>query len=174
MRLGYPCINLSFDCRSSRTFYLKNYAKERLLATVEGNLECLQKILRYNIKNYIYFFRITSDLIPFASHEVMDVAWQEIFKNQFEEIGRFIKENNIRITMHPGQYTVLNSNKKDVFRRSLREIEYHIEVLDLMELGSTSKVQVHVGGVYGDKEKSRKRFIDRYKDYPSKIKKVTP
>ena len=170
MKIGYPCINLSFDCRSSRTFRFKNYSKERLISTVKGNLECLQKILQYNLEKDIKFFRITSDLVPFASHKVMNTDWQEIFQSQFNEIGKYIKKNNMRITMHPGQYTVLNSTREGVFRRSLKEIKYHVEVLDLMGLDATAKVQVHVGGVYNDKEKSKARFIQRYNNYKQKIK----
>lgn len=69
MKIGYPCINLTLNCRSSRTFRLKNYSEERLIATIENNLNCLAEILEFNYKNNIFFFRITSDLIPFASHQ---------------------------------------------------------------------------------------------------------
>jgi UV DNA damage endonuclease len=100
----------------------------------------------------------------------MNISWQEIFEEKFRKIGNYIKKNNMRITMHPGQYTVLNSNKEGVFKRSLKEIEYHVEVLDLMHLNSTAKVQVHVGGVYNNKSKSKKRFIRRYSEYSSNIK----
>jgi len=170
MRIGYPCINLSLDCRSSRTFRLKNYSISRLKETIKNNLKCLQEILEYNITNGFLFFRITSDLIPFASHKVMDFDWQEFFKKDFIMIGEYIKENQMRITMHPGQYTVLNSNNNGVFKRSLKEIEYHVEVLDLMKLDSTAKIQVHVGGVYGNKKESLRRFIKRYAMYDKKIK----
>jgi UV DNA damage endonuclease len=99
----------------------------------------------------------------------MNFKWQEYFKQEFREIGEYIKDNGMRITMHPGQYTVLNSTDEGVFKRSLKEIQYHMEVLDLMELNSTAKVQVHVGGVYGNKPKSLERFIERYKTYEKDI-----
>jgi UV DNA damage endonuclease len=170
MKIGYPCINLSMECRSSRTFRLKNYSESKLIETVEGNLNCLQKILEYNLEHNLYFFRITSDLIPFASHPIMKFDWQNYFKNKFHEIGSFIKNHHMRITMHPGQYTVLNSLNNQVFQNSIKDLEYHVEVLDLMELDKTAKVQVHVGGVYGDKDKSLQRFIKRYVGLSEKIK----
>ena len=170
MKIGYPCINLSMDCRSSRTFRLKNYSESRLIETVEGNLNCLQKILDYNLEHNLYFFRITSDLIPFASHPIMKFDWQNYFKNKFNKIGSFIKNHDMRITMHPGQYTVLNSINNQVFQNSIKDLEYHVNVLDLMELDKTAKVQVHVGGVYGDKDKSLQRFIKRYDGLSEKIK----
>ena len=170
MKIGYPCINLSLPCRSSRTFRLKNYSEEKLVETVEGNLQCLQEILLFNKQNDIFFFRITSDLIPFASHPIMKFNWQDNFAEKFREIGIFIQSNNMRISMHPGQYTVLNSPRKEVYQNSIKDLEYHVEVLDLMKLDKTAKVQIHVGGVYGDKKKSKKRFIERYIQLPDKIK----
>ncbi|MBD3256347.1 MAG: UV DNA damage repair endonuclease UvsE [Candidatus Lokiarchaeota archaeon] len=170
MKIGYPCVNLSLKCRSSRTFRLRNYSEERIRETISGNLDCLQKILEFNVDHNLYFFRITSDLIPFASHPVMNFNWKDYFKTKFEGIGNYIKKNNMRITMHPGQYTVLNSKRKDVFERSLKELKYHIEVLDLLKLDQSAKVQVHVGGVYNEKKESINRFISRYKKFDNAIK----
>lgn len=170
MKIGYPCINLSLDCRSSKTFRLKNYSHEKLINTIEGNLECLFEILKYNVSQGFFFFRITSDLIPFASHSIMDFDWQEFFKQKFRDLGIFIKKNEIRISMHPGQYTVLNSNNEKVFQNSIRDLEYHVEILDLMQLNKSAKVQIHVGGVYNEKNKSLKRFKIRYSHLEERIK----
>lgn len=170
MKIGYPCINLTLNCRSSRTFRLKNYSEERLKNTIENNLNCLAKILEFNHKNKILFFRITSDLIPFASHPIMKFDWQEYFKLKFKEIGAYIKKKSMRITMHPGQYTVLNSQNDMVVQNSIKELKYHVEVLDLLGLDSSAKIISHVGGVYGDKKNSIKRFIKRYNQLEEDIK----
>ncbi|MFX1591717.1 MAG: UV DNA damage repair endonuclease UvsE [Promethearchaeota archaeon] len=170
MKIGYPCINLTLNCRSSRTFRLKNYSEERLKNTIENNLNCLAKILEFNYKNKILFFRITSDLIPFASHPIMKFDWQEYFKLKFKEIGAYIKKKSMRITMHPGQYTVLNSQNDMVVQNSMKELKYHVEVLDLLGLDSSAKIISHVGGVYGDKKNSIKRFIKRYNQLEEDIK----
>jgi len=170
MKIGYPCINLTLNCRSSRTFRLKNYSEERLIETIENNLNCLAKILEFNYNNNILFFRITSDLIPFASHPIMNFGWQEYFKSKFKEIGVYIKKNSMRITMHPGQYTVLNSINDKVVQNSIKELKYHTEVLNLLGLDSKAKIITHVGGVYGDKKNSIKRFIKRYRKLNESIK----
>ncbi len=170
MKIGYPCINLALNCRSSRTFRIKNYSEERLIETIENNLNCLAKILEFNYDNKIFFFRITSDLIPFASHPIMKFGWQEYFKSKFKEIGAYIKKKSMRITMHPGQYTVLNSKNDMVVQNSIKELKYHVEVLDLLDLDSNAKVITHVGGVYGDKKNSIKRFIERYNQLDENIK----
>ena len=162
MKIGYPCINQSLSCRSSRTFRLRSYSDERLLKTVEGNLRCLAEILRYNAEHGIFFFRITSDLIPFASHPVCTGNWQKTFREQFAVLGAFIRDHDMRISMHPDQFILINAKDPVILDRSILELTYHAEVLDLLGLDTTAKIQIHVGGVYGDRERSISRFIDRY------------
>lgn len=169
MKIGYPCINRTIECKGNRTFRLKSYSEERLVETVTNNLECLESILRFNSDHGLLFFRITSDLIPFASHPICTFHWQETFRNQFRSIGRYIEDHNIRISMHPDQFTLINSQREDVFLRSLRELVYHADVLELMGLDMTAKIQIHVGGVYGEKKRSMDRFIERYESLDRRI-----
>lgn len=171
MRIGYPCINRSIGCTANSTFRLANYSEENLIEKVNNNLDCLEKILIFNAKNNLLFFRISSDLVPFASHPVCTFNWQDYFSKRFKEIGRFIKNNDMRISMHPDQFVLINSIKDDIFRKSVDELRWQCELLDLMKLDSSAKVQIHVGGVYGDKERSMARFEERYKTLPAMIKK---
>lgn len=170
MKLGYPCINRSIGCTASSTFRLKNYSESRLIETVQNNLNCLKKILKYNLENNFLFFRISSDIIPFASHPICEFDWVSHFKEEFQEMGTFIKNNNFRISMHPDQFIVLNSNKKDVRERSIKELIYHSQVLDAMELDTTAKIQLHVGGVYGNKPEAIRRFIRVYNSLNESIR----
>jgi len=162
MKIGYPCLNRTLGCQGNKTFRLKSYSESRLIEAVNNNLSCLLKILRFNLENRILFFRITSDLIPFASHPICKFKWQLHFKDRFKEIGRFIKKHRLRISMHPDQFTLINSINEEIFNRSRRELLYHARVLDLMGLGPDAKIQIHIGGVYGDKPSSIKRFISRF------------
>lgn len=170
MKIGYPCLNRTIGCKGDRTFRLKSYSEERLIATVDNNLSCLLEILKFNVKNDILFFRITSDLVPFASHPICKFDWQAHFRDKFEETGDFIKANNIRISMHPDQFTLINSVNEGVFERSVKELLYHDQVLDAMGLDSTAKIQIHVGGAYGDKSKSMQRFIERFHIVPEPVR----
>ena len=162
MRIGYPCINRTIGCTANSTFRLKSYSQSRLKQTIRNNLKCLQKILQFNIEHGLLFFRISSDLVPFASHPANKFNWQKHFKQEFEAIGEYIRKNKIRISMHPDQFTLINSVKEDIFERSKKELKYHAELLDLMKLDASAKIQIHVGGVYGDKKKSMERFVKRY------------
>jgi UV DNA damage endonuclease len=171
MKIGYPCINDSIGCTANRTFRLKSYSEALLIEKVTENLRCLKKILKYNFDNNFLFFRIGSGLVPFASHPVCEFNWQKYFKKDFQEIGWFIKEKNIRISMYPDQFVVINSQNPEIVARSVMELEYHCRVLDILGLDETAKVQIHIGGVYGEKEKSIERFIENYKKLPAFVKK---
>ena len=162
MKIGYPCINRSIGCSSGRRFRLASYSDERLEETLRGNLRCLQEILRENLRGSILFFRIASDLVPFASHPVCTAPWQETFAGTFQDIGRFIREHGMRISMHPDQFVIINAKERGIVERSIAELSYHAAVLDAMHLDRTAKIQVHVGGVYGDREASMERFVSEY------------
>ena len=170
MKLGYVALNWSIGCNGAKTFHLKSYSHEKLVEIASNNLDCLLTILKFNVENDLLFFRITSRLIPFASHPIMDFDWKEHFKEKFKEISSFILKNNIRISMHPGQFVVINTKDMEVFKRSINELNYHAEVLDILKLDNSAKMQIHVGGVYGDKEKSMERFIERYISLDKHIK----
>ena len=169
MKIGYPCINRSLECQGNKTFRLNSYSEDRLIKTIDNNLNCLNNILNYNIAHNMLFFRISSDLIPFASHAICRFHWQDYFSSKFLGIGNQMKEYKMRISMHPDQFTLINSLKEEIYQRSVKELDYHCDVLDLMELDRSHKVQIHVGGVYGNKRESIERFIERYQKLDPKI-----
>jgi UV DNA damage endonuclease len=73
--------------------------------------------------------------------------------------------------MHPDQFILLNSINEKVFQKSVKEIEYHVQILNLLHVDFSCKIQIHVGGVYGNKKESINRFIERYSILDKKIKK---
>jgi UV DNA damage endonuclease len=162
MRIGYPCINRSIGYTPSRTFRLASYSDDRLRDTVQANLSCLGSILKYNVPQGMLFLRITSDIVPFGSHPVCTFPWQEHFLDEFQRLGEYIRKYRFRISMHPDQFVLINTPDPDVLKRSIDELLYHTRILDLMELDRSAKIQLHVGGVYGNKGASMERFIRVY------------
>jgi UV DNA damage endonuclease len=162
MKIGYPCINNSIPRNAPSTFRLASFSESKLIQILKGNLIHLNQILKYNVKNNLLFFRISSDLVPFASHSICKFSWYKFFQLEFEQIGDYIKKQNIRISMHPDQFVVLNSPKDKILENSINELKYHCKLLDTMGLDETAKVQIHVGGVYGNKPEAIDRFIKTY------------
>ena len=170
MKIGYPCINTTVGCTTNSTFRLSSYSENRLKKTVASNLDCLKNILQYNVSNDILFFRISSDIVPFASHPVCEFSWAKRFSEDLSTLGGYIRKHDIRISMHPDQFVLINSTRQEVNDRSIKELAYQCTVLDRMNLDSTAKVQLHVGGVYGDKQGAMLRFTKNYDSLPEAIK----
>jgi len=162
MKIGYPCINNSIPRNAPSTFRLASYSESRMIQTVKDNLVHLNQILKYNVKNNLLFFRISSDLIPFASHPICKFAWYKFFQSELQQIGDYIKKYYMRISMHPDQFVILNSYNEKIVQNSFNELKYHCTLLDAMRLDETAKVQIHVGGVYGNKMEAIDRFIRTY------------
>lgn len=90
MKIGYACIPLKIPNRTNRSFSIKNYNETLLIEKINSNLDDLLKILKYNISNDIYLFRIASDIIPFGSHPINNFNWSYEFKDKLKIIGNFI------------------------------------------------------------------------------------
>jgi len=169
-RIGYACINLTTGIPLNRTCRLANASDSKLRELIKSNLDGLRQVLEWNRQNEIYHFRISSDVVPFASHEVNKIKWWEDFKDELQHIGTFIKKNNLKVAMHPSQIVNINSPREEVVKSSIKELEWHVKFLDSLELDSTHKIVFHAGGVYGDKPEAIKRFINVYKKLPEGFK----
>lgn len=170
MRIGYPCINRTLGCVGARTLRLRSYSFSRLEEVMASNLDCLETMLHWNVDHGLRFFRITSDLIPLASHPEVRPPWQERIGERLSKIGRWVSEQGVRIDMHPGQYTVLNAKEDRIVSNALLDLAYHCDVLDLMGLDRSAKIQIHVGGVYGDRAASMDRFVSAAQRLPKRIR----
>src|SRR3954449_8774344 len=112
------------------------------------SLDRLEAILDYLEDNAIGFYRMATGLAPYASHP--DLAQ---FRDQprecaerLAELGARANAKGIRLSTHPGQYTVLNSEDERVAALAVDELEVQAEILDGMGLGPEAVVVLHVGG----------------------------
>ena len=169
IRIGYACINTKLPS-TNRTCRLKNATAERILELASANVEALRPILEWNAARGIELFRISSDLIPFGSHPVNTVPWWRILEPQLARLGAFIRKKRLRVSMHPGQFTILNSARPEVIESSIAELEYHTLLLESLGVDASHKIVIHLGGLYGDKRESLKRFVENCRRLDRRIK----
>jgi UV DNA damage endonuclease len=169
--LGYACICTQLEKQgifTSRTMRLKtfldkgmDYVKELALK----NLTDLMKIMEWNAKNDIKFFRLSSEIFPFAGHPEYGYSL-EFADKLLRKIGAYAKKNDIRVTMHPSHFNNLASESERVINSTLADLKHHCEILDRMKLDKNSVLVLHGGGIYGDKEKTIKRLYQNLKKLP--------
>jgi UV DNA damage endonuclease len=170
-RLGYACINLTLGRRgmTNRTCRLANATPERLEALSRANLDGLAETLRWNVAHDIEVFRISSDLIPLASHPRAQWPWREALSDELAQIGEYARRHGPRLSTHPGQYTVLNSPAASVVEQAVAELEYHASLLDALGLPASCKIVLHVGGVYGDRSAALARFRETFRRVSERV-----
>lgn len=174
VRLGYASICNGINYTSSSPFtyseYIKNKDTKKLDNVIISNLEALNNIIDYNIKNNIHFYRLSSRIIPLATKEDVFFDYIKKYVNYYNLIGKKIKESNMRVDFHPDQFCVINSVKNEVIKSSLDILNYHYNLLDALNIKNKLLV-IHVGSSVFGKENSIKRFINSYNKLPSYLKK---
>lgn len=175
VRLGYVaisnCLNVNSSSPYTYTEYIKNKDLNKLDKVIISNLEGLNEIIKYNIKNNIHFYRMSSKIIPLATKEDVEFDYINRYKKYYDKIKKNINRSNIRVDFHPDQFTVLNSTKKEVVNNSIKNLEYHYKILDV--LGIENKLLVlHIGSNVFGKENSIKRFINTYNKLPKHLKDI--
>ena len=170
MSIGYACLNIGTPNTNIRSVMQRNATPEKLTEVTTHNLEALEKMINYNIANDIRLYRISSDMIPFGSSPVNTLDWPEIHKEAFDRIGSKIRKSGMRVSRHPGQYTVLNSPTEDVVERAITDLVYHDKILIALGTDQTNKIVLHVGGIYGDKKEALERFEQNFRRLPEAVR----
>jgi UV DNA damage endonuclease len=124
------------------------------------SIRYLHAIFDYLGEIDVDMYRMASGIAPYASHpELTRFRDQpQRFAGELTELGRRAKTQGLRLSTHPGQYTVLNSANETTAQAAIEELEVHAELLDGMELGPECVVVLHVGGVAGNKRAALERF----------------
>ena len=189
MRIGYACINMQLSYPQKwggqergvkpittgrsmirRTFDAKglDYASEVTL----NNVKDLDRIIDWNILNGYDFFRITSGLAPWKS----EYMWDDLkdiddIRMWLHSAGEKAKTHNIRITSHPGPFNVLTSPHEHVVKNCIGDLTDHGDVFDMMNLSRTpyNKINIHLGGAYGDKKAAMDRFCKNFEKLPESV-----
>ena len=174
VRLGYVAItktldNITSSSPLSYTIYknLEN-KNECLYKVIKSNLSDLKEIIIYNIKNNIHFYRLSSAMIPLATHNEVNFDYITPYKDLYKEIGNLINKVNMRVDFHPNQYCVLNSMSKSVITNTFEILEYHSKLLNNFQVDNPL-VLLHVGSSAGGKKAAITRFINNFYKLPVEI-----
>jgi UV DNA damage endonuclease len=150
--------------RSLRLATLHDRGLPYMQQLVDENIDLLANILAWNRAHQIFFFRISSDLVPLGSHAEVDLA-----QLTFARVGEIIRlAQGMRLSMHPGQYT-LPSAEGLVWENSKRDLLYHAFLLDCFEQPQ-GDIILHGGGVYGNREASAKRICEHILALPEHVR----
>ena len=169
IQLGLCCLNIELrECKpsvfSSRSVILKTLHEkgvDNLKAKIVENLQDVLIMMDWNEANGIKVFRLSSEMFPHISNPNAPDYTLEFAKDLLKRIGEKSKKYNQRLTFHPGHFNCLGSPTESVIEHTIRDLDYHASVLDMMELGPDSVMVIHGGGIYGDKNKT----IDRWCEY---------
>lgn len=168
---GYACINMALAEQKistnrgmiRRTFLNKgpDYAADIALS----NVQSLQKIVGWNAENDISVYRMSSCLFPWMSeYEISDLYNFQAIADCLAQVGAFAQSQGQRLSFHPGQFCVLGSPRPDVVDKTIKELDKHAEIMDLMGLPATpfSKINIHLGGAYGEHDVAMDRFCKNF------------
>lgn len=168
---GYACINETLkeqNITTNRGMIKSTFIKKGLSYCSELiilNLTDLLKILKWNKENNILLFRMSSDIFPWMTeYDILNLPNINQILNLLTKIGDYSKENKIRLTYHPGPFNVLCSNNENVVKKTIKELNQHSQIMDLIQLDKSTynKINIHIGGIFGDKVETTKRFCSNF------------
>lgn len=171
MRIGYACINMTLgekNITTNRGMIRKTFDSKGLKYVSElslQNVRDLIEVIKWNEKNDIKLYRMSSDMFPWSSeynfNDLPDIAK---IKNLMSGLGNLVKQYGHRLSFHPGPFNVLASPNPNVVRKTISELNKHSEIMDMLDLPVSpfSKINIHVGGAYGNKQEALKRWVDNF------------
>jgi len=172
MKLGYACINMTLQAAggitTNRGMRQKTF-NERGLSHVSDlalqNCKDLISIIEWNEEMGIKLFRMSSDIFPWVTfYDFKELPDYKEIKSILENVGVLAEKYGHRLTFHPSHFNALGSPNPVVVEKTIKELNAHSKIMDMMGLSATvyNKINIHIGGAYGDKQATLKRWIDNY------------
>ena len=180
MNLGYACINMTLGGQKPKITTNRSMIKKTFIdkgIDYAGELSLLNsrdlcEIVKWNVENGINFFRISSDIFPWASeYNIEDLPQYQRIKTVLSSCGNYTRDNSVRLTSHPGPFNVLVSPRERVVQNTITDLTNHGKVFDLLGLDRTpyNKINIHCNGVYGDKQSALDRFCKNFELLPESV-----
>ncbi|HWK23668.1 MAG TPA: UV DNA damage repair endonuclease UvsE [Ureibacillus sp.] len=179
IRFGYVANALDlWDASPSKTLTFARYSTltkeermDKLKSVTAQNLHHTKRIFYYNIAHEIELYRLSSSIVPLATHPEVMWDFYSPFKKEWEELGEIIQKFKLRVSFHPNQFTLFTSPKDEITMNAVKDMKYHFDMLKAMNALETGLINIHIGGAYGDKITSLTRFHENLKQLPIEIKK---
>jgi len=183
--IGYCCIPLGCNLDKKKKDHIQvNRGMVRKTFDSKGlpyvselvilNLIDTLKVLDWNIKNNIYVYRLSSDSFPWMSnYEFHELPNFKVIEKLLVDIGNKAKSNNIRLSLHPGPYSVLASENEEVVKKSIVDLERHAQIMDLMQLDKSTyyPINTHINSTKPTLELATQRFCDNFNLLSDSLKK---
>ncbi len=149
-----------------RSHFTVEKAKERALL----NIADMEPMMRWNAEHGIFVFRLSSDVFPHFTDLETESYTIDFARPLLKRMGEIARECGQRITMHPGQFNQVGAKSRSVFDSTVADLSHHADILDAMDLDSSSILCIHGGGTYGDKENTMRRWVDQFHEMPEKVR----
>jgi len=180
---GYACINMGFSSRpkskritTNRSMIRRTFKEKGILYASElalQNVKDLNTILDWNLENDIFFYRLSSDILPWASeYKLTDMPLYGQIRYFARKAGEFAEKYHIRLTSHPGPFNKLASPKERVFELTRKDLTVHGELFDMIGLPRSpyAKLNIHVGAAYNNKPFALDNFCRNFERLPDSVK----
>ena len=170
IQLGLCCINTILRAQkptvfASRSIILKTFETkgiDHLKTKIIQNLKDILVMMDWNNAHGIRVFRLSSEIFPHMSNPKAPSYTFDFAIDLLKQIGAKAKALDQRLTFHPGQYDVIGTPRQAVFLNTCRDLKYHADILDLMDLGNDSVIVIHGGGTYGNKAATKVRWCEQF------------
>jgi len=174
IRFGYACLNLTLGRQGGFRHMIKRTWEREGISWASRlgveNTENLCKIIDWNNRNGIKLYRMSSEILPWASEYELESLpdWRTIRSN-LERAAAIAKRGGQRLTFHPGQFNCLTSPREKVVLNCIRDLRIHGEIMDVMGLPRSreSKINIHMGGSFGDKASAIDRWCKNWDLLPT-------
>lgn len=135
------------------------------------SLQYAREILEYLRQTQIHMYRLSSNLAPYVTHPDLPQFRRQIEESraQLAAVGQRAQGYDIRLSIHPAQYIVLNSVDPEVARKAAADLEAHTRILDAMQLGPEAVIVLHAGSGAGGMEAAIERFNQRFRQLPEAV-----
>jgi UV DNA damage endonuclease len=173
-RIGYPCINLTLQESEGiytnrhvikRTYQAQKETNHVVSKLALENCKDLVKIIQWNERKGIKFFRISSNMFPWMSeYEITDLPDWKLISANLKLAGKLATEYGQRLEFHPGPFNVIASLNGFIVKKTVKELNQHAQIFDEMGLEPShwNQINIHVNTTQGGKEESAKRFCKNF------------